>query len=56
MFGGNKAAHCRRCGKTTTWVRCPNCNGRGPTTFTTCKLGCDAGYKCENGKNDAHHG
>jgi len=55
VYNGDKDMSCGKCGKKTRWVRCPNCNGRGPTRFTTCKLKCREGYKCPNGKSDAHH-
>ena len=55
MFSGDKQMKCGKCGKKTKWVRCANCNGKGPTQMTTCKLKCDAGYKCENGPRDPSH-
>lgn len=57
MYSGDKRMYCssKDCRKQTRWVRCPNCNGRGPTWTTTCKNNCDAGYKCENGVRDRFH-
>ncbi len=47
--------HCEKCRKKTVWVRCSNCNGRGPTWTTTCKFKCHDGYKCGNGASDPFH-
>jgi len=57
MYTGDKYRHCynRSCRKKTRWVRCPNCNGRGPTWTTTGRNNCDYGYKGENGTNDSYH-
>jgi hypothetical protein len=57
MYTGDRYAYCssKKCHKKTKFVRCSNCNGKGPTQWTTCSNNCDSGYKCENGKNDRNH-
>jgi hypothetical protein len=57
MYTGDKYAFCsnKKCGKKVRFVRCPNCAGKGTTSWTTCGNNCTAGYKCENGKSDRYH-
>lgn len=45
----------KTCRARRKFVRCPNCQGKGPGKFTTCKNKCDSGYKCERGINDPYH-
>ncbi len=58
-YTGDKYQHCKRCGKRTKWVRCPQppgSKGKGNTRTTTCGNNCDSGYKCDNGARDKWHG
>jgi hypothetical protein len=55
LYTGDRYDNCSKCRKKTRWVRCPNCNGRGPTWTTTCRLRCHGGYKCEHGSSDPYH-
>lgn len=55
MYTVDRYDNCPKCKKKTRWVRCRNCNGRGPTWTTTCRLRCHGGYKCENGTSDPYH-
>ncbi len=54
-FSGTTYKQCRKCGKKTKWVKCPNCNGKGSTSMTQCGNNCDSGYKCENGEREKFH-
>lgn len=53
--GDKKDTYCKTCKKKQTWVKCSNCNGRGPTWSTTCKFKCTGGYKCATAPTDPHH-
>lgn len=56
MYNGDRQGrYCGSCRAKRTLVRCPNCNGRGPTWTTTCKYKCSEGYKCEQAPSDPYH-
>ena len=57
-YSGNKTMHCKKCGRKTKWVKCPQppgCNGKGNGWSTQCGNNCNDGYKCENGQKDKWH-
>jgi hypothetical protein len=56
VYTGDKPdRYCMTCRRKRTWVKCRNCNGRGPTWTTTCNYKCTEGYKCETAPENPHH-
>jgi len=53
-YRGDKYGYCRKCGKKTQHVRCPQCKGNRPA-FTNCSHCGNSDYKCENGVSDRYH-
>lgn len=54
-FTGNRDQRCGKCKKTTRFVRCPKCEGKGGSWSTQCHHCGSTGYKCEKGIHDRYH-
>ena len=53
-YNGDRYEYCRKCGKKTKHVRCPQGRGNRPA-FSQCGHCSNSDRNCQNGVNDRFH-